>query len=272
SLKVTSALSVALAVLFVMITAGISVFKLFSGDIHMPRLFPNVVDHASLWKLFTAVPVLITAYLCHYNVHPIQRELKTSSQMQGIVQVALTLCTTIYIATSLFGYTLFGDQTMDDVLANFDRDLGVPYSAILNDIVRISYAVHLMFVFPVLHFALRLNLDGLIFPAARPLTSDIQRFVLITTGLVGIVFVGAVFIPSIWLAFQFTGATAAVCLGFIFPGAIALRDTHGISTRKDKFVALFMIILAGISCSIAVYSDFDQLLKKSSTVPSPPIS
>ncbi|KAH9296289.1 hypothetical protein KI387_039877, partial [Taxus chinensis] len=40
SLKVTSALSVALVVLFVMITADISVFKLFSGDIHMPRLLP----------------------------------------------------------------------------------------------------------------------------------------------------------------------------------------------------------------------------------------
>lgn len=272
SLKVTSAISVALAVLFVVITACIAIFKLFSGDIHVPRLLPVIVDQTSLWKIFTVVPVLITAYLCHYNVHPIHRELETSSQMQSIVQASLTLCAAIYITTSFFGYTLFGDQTMDDVLANFDTNLGVPYSDILNDIVRISYAVHLMFVFPVIHFALRLNLDGLIFPSAQPLSSDIWRFVIITTGLVGIAFVGAVFIPSIWLAFQFTGATAAVCLGFIFPGAIVLRDTRGISTRKDKCIAFFMIIVAVISCSIAVYSDIDQLLKKSSTVPSSPTS
>ncbi|XP_057872184.2 amino acid transporter AVT6A [Cryptomeria japonica] len=272
SLKVTSALSVALSVLFVMITACILILKLLSGNINMPRLLPKVVDQTSLWKLFTAVPVLITSYLCHFNVHPIHRELKTSSQIQAIVKASLTLCGAIYITTSLFGYTLFGDQTMDDVLANFDRNLGVPYSNILNDIVRISYAVHLMLVFPVINFSLRLNLDGLIFPLGRPISSDIRRFVFITTGLVVIIFFGAVVIPSIWVALQFTGATAAVCVSFIFPGAIALRDTHGISTRIDKFIALFMIILGGISCSIALYSDIDQLSKKSSIVPTTPTS
>eukprot|EP01018_Ginkgo_biloba_P041240 Gb_00075 [translate_table: standard] len=272
SLKFTSALSMALAVVFVVITAGITIVKLFSGNIHMPRLLPNVDDQASFLKLFTVVPVIVTAYICHYNVHPIHNELENASEMQGIVQMALILCSTIYIATSFFGYLLFGDQTMDDVLANFDRNLGVPYSVILNDIVRISYAIHLMLVFPLIHFALRLNLDGLIFPSARPLTSDTKRFVLITSGLVGVAFLGATFIPSIWVAFQFTGATAAVCLGFIFPGAIALRDTHGISTRKDKSVALTMIVLAVISCSIAVSSDIYDLLKKNDMIPSPPQS
>lgn len=272
SLKVTSAVSVALSVLFVMITACILILKLRSGNIEMPRLLPQVVDRTSLWKLFTAVPILISSYLCHFNVHPIQRELKTSSQIQAIVKASLTLCGAIYITTSICGYTLFGDQTMDDVLANFDRSLGVPYNNILNDIVRISYAVHLMLVFPVINFSLRLNLDELIFPLGQPLTSDSRRFVLITTGLIVIIYFGAVVIPSIWIALQFTGATAAVCVSFIFPGAIALRDSHGISTRKDKFIAWFMIILAGISCSIAIYSDIDQLVKKGSIVPRAPTS
>jgi solute carrier family 38 (sodium-coupled neutral amino acid transporter), member 2 len=33
----------------------------------MPKLFPAVSDLASVWELFTAVPVLVTAYVCHYN-------------------------------------------------------------------------------------------------------------------------------------------------------------------------------------------------------------
>jgi solute carrier family 38 (sodium-coupled neutral amino acid transporter), member 2 len=41
--------------------------------------------------------------------------------------------------------------------------------------------------------------------------------------LLVVIFVFANFIPSIWDAFQFTGATAAVCIGFIFPAAITLR-------------------------------------------------
>jgi hypothetical protein len=67
SLSYTSAISVALAVVFVVITAGIAIVKLIQGQIPMPKLFPEVPDLASVWELFTAVPVLVTAYVCHYN-------------------------------------------------------------------------------------------------------------------------------------------------------------------------------------------------------------
>ncbi|MCE0480982.1 hypothetical protein HAX54_038303 [Datura stramonium] len=52
------ALSVALAVVFVVITAGIVIVKFINGSIGMPRLLPKLVDQASFWKLFTTVPVL----------------------------------------------------------------------------------------------------------------------------------------------------------------------------------------------------------------------
>eukprot|EP01018_Ginkgo_biloba_P000987 Gb_25788 [translate_table: standard] len=241
SLKFSSALSVALAVVFVVITAGITVVKLFTGDIHMAKLLPSVADLASFWKLFTVVPVIVTACICHYTVHPIQNELKKPSEMQRVVQTSLALCPTLYLMTSVFCYLLFGDQTMADVLANFDTDLGVPYSVILNDIVHQLY---------------------------DSFNADTKRFVLITAGVIGFVFMGATLIPNIWDAFQFTGATVAICIGFIFPSAIALRDIHGISTKKDKCLALVMIILAVISSSIAVSSDFYDLFKKSDVVPS----
>ena len=67
SLSFTSALSVALAVVFLVITIGISIVKLISGGVSMPRLLPDVTDLSSAFKLFTVVPVLVTAYICHYN-------------------------------------------------------------------------------------------------------------------------------------------------------------------------------------------------------------
>jgi solute carrier family 38 (sodium-coupled neutral amino acid transporter), member 2 len=67
SLSYTSAISIALAVVFVTITAGIAIVKLIAGQILMPKLFPAVPDLASVWELITAVPVLVTAYVCHYN-------------------------------------------------------------------------------------------------------------------------------------------------------------------------------------------------------------
>lgn len=67
SLRYTSALSVALAVVFLVITAGISIMKLISGGVAMPRLLPDVTNLTSFWNLFTVVPVLVTAFICHYN-------------------------------------------------------------------------------------------------------------------------------------------------------------------------------------------------------------
>jgi len=246
---------VGLAIVFVAITTGVAVVKLIDGSIEMPRLMPELVDQASFWKLFTTIPVLVTAYICHHNIHPIENELKDPSQMKSIVRMSLALCSSVYIATSFFGFLLFGDQTLDDVLTNFDGDLGIPYSSLLDDVVRVSYGIHLMLVFPIVFFSLRLNLDGLLFPYAIPIAFDNRRFFSLTSALMGFIFVGANFVPSIWDAFQFTGATAAISVGFIFPAAITLRDTHGIATKNDRLVSWVMIFLAVSSSSAAICSD-----------------
>lgn len=262
SLRYTSALSVALAVVFVAITAGVAIVQLVEGSIGMPRLLPEIVDQASFWKLFTTVPVLVTAYICHHNIHPIEKELHDQTQMKPIVRTSLMLCTSVYIATSFFGFLLFGDRTLDDVLANFDGDLGIPYSSLLNDVVRVSYAIHLMLVFPIVFFSLRLNLDGLLFPYAIPIAFDSRRFFSLTAALMGFIFLGANFVPSIWDAFQFTGATAAVAVGFIFPAAIALRDTHGIATKNDRLVSCVMILLAVSASTVAISSDIYSIFNR----------
>ncbi|OIW05433.1 hypothetical protein TanjilG_23259 [Lupinus angustifolius] len=265
SLRFTSALSVALAVVFLVIAVGISIIKIISGGIGMPKLFPDVTDVASVLKLFTVVPVFVTAYICHYNVHTIDNELEDSSQIQGVVRTSLGLCSSVYIMISFFGFLLFGDGTLDDVLANFDTDLGIPFGSVLNDAVRLSYAAHLMLVFPVVFYPLRLNIDGLIFSKSKPLVLDNFRFGSLTVALIGVIFLGANFIPSIWDAFQFTGATAAVCLGFIFPAAIVLRDRYNITTKGDKILSVFMIVLAIFANAVAIYSDAYALLKQNKT-------
>ncbi|PKA52988.1 Amino acid permease 8 [Apostasia shenzhenica] len=262
SLRYTSALSVALAVVFVVMTAGIAIVKLLNGTIKMPNLFPVIPNLASVWNLFTVVPILVTAFICHYNVHSIDNELEDSSQIKPIVRTSLVLCSSVYIATSFFGYLLFGESTLHDVLANFDAELGIPYSAVLSDIIRVSYAAHLMLVFPMIFHALRLNLDGLLFPSARPLSTDNCRFTVISVALLSIIWLVANFVPSIWDAFQFTGATAAVCIGYIFPAAMTLRDLHGIATPRDKLLSIFMIVLAVLSNGVAIYSDAASLFNK----------
>ncbi|XP_068657323.1 amino acid transporter AVT6A-like [Aristolochia californica] len=262
SLSYTSALSVALAVVFVVITAAVAVLKLIDGSVGMPRLLPEINDQASFWKLFSTVPVLVTAYICHYNIFPIENELKDPTKMKSIVRTSLVMCSTVYVATSFFGFLLFGDDTLDDILANFDTDLELPHSALINDIVRVSYAVHLMMVFPIVFFSLRLNFDGLLFPHSGPISFDGRRFFSLTVVLMGVTFLGANYVPSIWDAFQFTGATATVSIGFIFPAAIALRDIYGIATKKDRILSWIMILLAVSSSTVALSSDIYSMFKE----------
>ena len=71
-------------------------------------------------------------------VHSIDNELEDNTKIRVVVQTALALCSTVYVMTSLFGFLLFGDATLDDVLANFDADLGIPFGSVLNDAVRVS--------------------------------------------------------------------------------------------------------------------------------------
>ncbi|XP_076919078.1 amino acid transporter AVT6A-like [Bidens hawaiensis] len=263
SLRITSGLAVALAVVFLIVTAGIAIFKMVTDSLPLPRLLPNVTDINSVWNLFTAVPVLVTAYICHFNVHPIHNELENPSQIEPIVRISLALCTIVYIMTSFFGFILFGDSIMGDILSNFDSDLGVPFSYLLNDIVRMSYALHLMLVFPLVFYALRLNTDGLFFGSSElPLEYDNKRFAAVSVGLLLIIYLGANFVPSAWDAFQFTGATAAVCIGFIFPASIAIRDVHGIATKTDKMLSGLMIALAVFANVVAIYSDAYALFKR----------
>ncbi|KAI5061214.1 hypothetical protein GOP47_0023719 [Adiantum capillus-veneris] len=260
SLELTSALSVGLAILFVVVTAAIFLYKLAVGTIGLPKLLPTFsLDASTILGYFSVVPILVTAYICHHSIHPILNELKRASDSTKVIRFSLGLCTSIYVTTSVFGYLLFGEGTLSDVLSNFDADLEVPHGAVLSDVVRVGYAVHLMLVYPLLNFSLRLNVDGLVFPRARPISLDDRRFYSMTFCLVAVAFVGASFVPDIWDAFQFTGSTSAVCLGFVFPGSLVLRDVHNIATRREKVVAWFMVLLAAGASCIAISGDIYEL-------------
>ncbi|KAI3908995.1 hypothetical protein MKW98_008943 [Papaver atlanticum] len=193
-----------------------------------------------------------------HGIHPIRAELNKPSDMTSAIRISLVICIAIYSVVGISGYQLFGDSTMSDILSNFDENFSSSTNTwILTDILRLSYAIHLMLVFPILNFPLRVNIDELFFPTPKwpPLSTHQARFVLITCFLLLIVYVAAVVIPNIWYFFQFIGSTTSLCVAFIFPCAIVLRDYHGVATRRDKVLAVLMITLAVVASSIAIFSD-----------------
>ncbi|RZC63178.1 hypothetical protein C5167_024951 [Papaver somniferum] len=260
SLRFTSAVWVLLAVVFVAISTVLAISALWHGKTKTPRLLPVLENKASFFELFTAVPIIVSAFTFHFNVHPIAAELRKTSEMVTAVRISLVLCAAVYAAVGFFGYLLFGDSTMSDILSNFDHNFGSSVGTLLNDTVRLSYALHLMLVFPLPNFSLRVNVDEFLFPEWPFLSSHNIRFVPLTCILLIFVYIAAIAIPNIWFFFQFLGSTTSLCVAFIFPGAIVLRDVQGVATRRDKILAVLMIAIAGkIQSAVKL---FDKMIER----------
>ncbi|CAH1434425.1 unnamed protein product [Lactuca virosa] len=258
-LSMSSAVAVLLAIVFVGICSAMAISATVKGETRNIRSLPQLDDQAAFFNLFTAIPVIVTAFTFHFNVHAIGVELGKPEAMASAVRISLILCALIYFSIGLFGYILFGDSIEADILVNFDEATGSMIGSVLNDIVRLSYAFHLMLVFPLLNFSLRTNIDEFLFPDKSLLAKDNKRFLFLTFILLAAAYLIAIAIPNIWYFFQFMGSTAAVSIAFIFPGALALRDVHGISSRKDKIIGATMIILAVITSTIAISSNLYSL-------------
>uniref|UniRef100_A0A1J3DA40 Putative sodium-coupled neutral amino acid transporter 7 n=1 Tax=Noccaea caerulescens TaxID=107243 RepID=A0A1J3DA40_NOCCA len=265
-LAFSSAISFLLALLFVVISSVLAIIALVQGKTKNPRLFPELNNGGeSFFNLFTASPVIVTAFTFHFNLHPVGFELKDPLDVISASRISVILCAAIYSATGLFCYLLFGDGTMSDVLVNFDQTSSSSIGSLLNDVVRLSYAIHLMLVFPLLIFSLRANLDELLFPTEMSLVNDDKRFFGLTFPLLISCFLAAIAIPDVWYFFQFLGSTSTVSIAFIFPAAIVLRNVNGISTLREKIVASVMLVLAVATSIIAISTNIYSFTKTEET-------
>ncbi|XP_021813365.1 amino acid transporter AVT6E [Prunus avium] len=267
SLSLTSAASVALAVVFVVVACGIAFIKLVEGKIESPRMTPDFGSTKAILDLLVVIPIMTNAYVCHFNVQPIYNELEGPSpqKMNRVGRITTVLCVVIYSLTAIAGYLLFGKDTESDILTNFDKDLGIRFSSALNYIVRVGYIFHLLLVFPVVHFSLRQTVDALVFEGSPPLTESRKRCFILTLVLLGLIYLGSTVIPNIWTAFKFTGATTAVSLGFIFPSLIALklgRKGDGLSL-VEKTLSWLMLIMAIAVSIVGIIGNVYSLRSKS---------
>ncbi|PIA42245.1 hypothetical protein AQUCO_02000009v1 [Aquilegia coerulea] len=267
SLSMTSAASVALAVVFVLVCFAIAFIKLVEGKIDTPRMGPDFGSKQAILDLLVVIPIMTNAYVCHFNVQPIYNELEGRSpqKMNRVGRITTVLCVMVYASTAISGYLLFGKDTESDILTNFDKDLGIRFSSILNYIVRVGYILHLVLVFPVIHFSLRQTVNALAFEGSGPLLENRKRSVVLTIILLALIYIGSTMIPNIWVAFKFTGATTAVSLGFIFPSLIALRlNKQGDNlTFREKLLSWFMLIMASAVSIVGVIGNVYSINSKS---------
>lgn len=258
SLRFTSALSILLALVFVVISSVMAIVALVEGKTQSLRLLPDFSSRRTFLSLFTTIPVFMTAFGYQINVHPIRAELGEPSDMRLAIRIALVICAVFYFSIGFFGYLLFGDSINADMLVNFDQNADTMVGLVVNAVVRLSYAFHVMLVFPILNYTLRANVDELCFPNKPELAKDTPRFLCLTCILVALAYVIAIGIPSIWYCFQILGSTTIVSITLIFPAMIILRDIYGISQPWEKVVAVVFIIAAVATSTIAIWTNLSD--------------
>ncbi|KAL8250215.1 hypothetical protein R6Q59_033908 [Mikania micrantha] len=263
SLSLTSGASVVLAVVFVGVASVVAFIKLVRGEIKAPRMTPDFGSKKAILDLLVVIPIMSNAFVCHFNLQPIYNELEGRSpqKMNKVSRITTILCILVYSATAISGYLLFGNDTESDVLTNFDKPLGMEFSTVLNYIVRVGYILHLILVFPVIHFSLRQTVDELTFEGSAPLHESRKRCLTLTFILLALLYLGSTMIPNIWTAFKFTGATTAVSLGYTFPALIALKlGGQGYSlTGRERLLSWSMLCLAILVSLVGVVSSFYSL-------------
>ncbi|KAG6415961.1 hypothetical protein SASPL_123382 [Salvia splendens] len=233
SLRHASAISVLLAAFFVVICSVMAIHALWVGETKTPRLLPDFS-----------------------GVHPIRAELGRPSDMSSAVRISLILCVAIYFSVGFFGYLLFGESIMADMLVNFDKTSDSVMGIILNNTVRLSYAIHLMLVFPVMNYSLRVNVDELLFPTWQQKTSDFcpSRD---NNGHVSDVHFPKLSRSQVWPTAYFISLPRWVKMN-VFLMLKLCRDVHCMSTRRDKALAVLVIILAVGTSLVAIFSNLSD--------------
>ena len=93
----------------------------------------------------------------------------TPAKMNRAGRITIVLSVLVYQSSALSGYILFGKSTNSDIVSNFDKDLEITFSSILN-IIRVRYVLYLILLFFVIHFLLRQTMDCMVFKGSKSLS------------------------------------------------------------------------------------------------------
>jgi sodium-coupled neutral amino acid transporter 2 len=187
------------------------------GDVKLvPESFVDVLQSA---------PLIFFSFVAHNTMLLLYGEMKRQkdperesrwpnkrSKMLFVIRVALGMCAVLYSISAGFSYTMFRDETAQDVFVDFGPK-AFPFMAW----IKLAYAVVIIFSFPIIAFALRRSLHNLLFGTSHQPTT----FHAITESL-GIVTLAAlvgIFVPQISTVFGLTGALTATNVMYIFPAS-----------------------------------------------------
>jgi solute carrier family 38 (sodium-coupled neutral amino acid transporter), member 11 len=174
-----------------------------------------------------------------------------------VIHRALTVCSLLFTSVAAGAYALFGSNTKENVLLNLTPDALATYippiaASLLCFLIRLGYCVCLMTTFTMLNWSLRETICDALFGVHMP---ALPKFLAVSYGTLTAVYIVSVMFPSVWTAMTLTGATAAVFVAYILPGALILKvERKGVRNR------VLGAVCVGMGCLISVIGVLNTLV------------
>jgi len=223
----TSSVSVLLDTILVAIVAWQAPWKTRIAEYGWQDVFVHDVAH---WDtLFMGLGVLSFAFVCQHSAFLIAGSLDnpTTSRWAQVTKRAVTFCGLLALASGIFGYVGYGDQTTGNILNN------LPLNGPAN-MARLLLGTTMLLVYPMESFVARHVIISLFFQGSSAhegnddsvILQRADRRVLLTSALWAAAFVTAVLANSLGSVLAVTGAIGGSSLSYIGPGMVYL-GVHG---------------------------------------------
>ncbi|XP_075253999.1 uncharacterized protein LOC142345669 isoform X2 [Convolutriloba macropyga] len=103
-------------------------------------------------------PIIAGSFTCQPALFPLMELLEddTPKSIEYVTQRAMVFVAALYSSVGVFGYLMFGESALGDMLHNFNQSA-------LTDFFKLSFAFSILFSFPLVVYPLRSSLETLLF-------------------------------------------------------------------------------------------------------------
>ncbi|KAE9049497.1 hypothetical protein PR001_g3264 [Phytophthora rubi] len=254
SLQFSSILGV-FSIIFLVIAVAIRSIMYASAN-GIPEDISWTIDLSRGPNFMLSVPIVMFAFTCQVNVFSIYTELQRPCirRMNKVVDRATLISFLIYLSIGVVAYLAFGPQLVEpkykgNILLSF------PLSDTLIAISRAAITFTVAVAFPLNIFPCRFTIDMMFFSNSE---DSLSRHVAVTSGLVLLALLLAIFCPSINVVFGIIGGTCSTVVCFCFPAAFILKLEDGplLGPKKIGPVLLFIgaIVIGFVGTGVTVWS------------------
>ncbi|KAK7393082.1 hypothetical protein VNO78_21534 [Psophocarpus tetragonolobus] len=210
-------------------------------------------------------PVALGLYGYCYAGHAVFPNLYTAmanrNQFPAVLLVCFAICTTMYCAVAIMGYTAFGEATLSQYTLNMPQHLVAAKIAVWTTVVNpfTKYPSYVPTTYALSLSPVAMSLEELI-PASNPNFNIYSK--LIRTALVASTLIVGLSVPFFGLVMSLTGSLLTMFVSLILPAACFLSIRGGRITRFQAAVCVTIIIVGAVSSGFGSYTSLKEIIEQ----------